>query len=272
MERITISIILAFFSIISCFAQKYTTIYTKGGQAISVAVYESDLPDYRIKEMNDECRATFPNATILSSSTVTYNCHSYAWNLSDGGSTICWIDQTNGKEPNLSKYWTDDYYFETTEQNAVKVFYYNSDHSAIVSPTVSGMYESKWGAGPLMRHAPGYGPYLNMNERKYYSHTPPSVRHGLISCSNGVGEIRKNIAAYYYADFHYRTATKMVCAIETGKGDDAVEEGYAIINETSGQSVNVTFTRAGIYEMNMRFYDKFDFLVAEYRFEPLVID
>lgn len=261
---------LAVISIINCYSQTTIKIYTKGGQPIDAFILE-EMDSTDIKNINAHYRYMFPKATILDDASQKYNCHSFAWNMSDGG-VKCWINNTINNKENLSKYWTEDYYHQTTEQNAIKIFYYNvdADHSAIVSPTVSGMYESKWGKAPLMRHAPNYGPYPHMDERRYYSNKFPIVKYGLISCSNGVGEIGVNVAAYYRADFHYRTATKMVCAIETGKGDDAVEEGYAIVNETYDNCVNVTFTRAGLYEMYFRFYDQFDELVGEYWFEPLV--
>jgi len=258
--------LLAFSSIL---AQTYTTIHTKGGQAIEVLICEK-LPDDIAQSYNEACLAEFPLATMLSSSTTTYNCHSYAWNLSDGGNLTCWINQlTSTKQPNISKYWTNDYYSETSEAKAVKVFYYQSDHSAIVSPTVSGMYESKWGAWPLMRHAPNYGPYLNMDHRKYYKHEKPSVTTGLINCSNGSGTIPKNTAADYYAQTSMAYSS-MDCTIETAKGDDAIAEGYATINSTFSNGVNVTFTRTGIYEMQFKFYNQFNELIGKFNFEPIV--
>lgn len=156
-----------------------------------------------------------------------------------------------------------------------KIHYYMSDHSAIVSTSVSGMYESKWGAGPLMRHAPNYGPYLNMDKRNYYNHfssSTPTVKTGLITCSVGSGEIGVNVAADYYADMGTSTYSTMEYSIETAKGDDAVAEGYAVINSVSKPSacINVTFARAGVYEMYLRFYNQSHQLVGEFTFEPVV--
>jgi len=54
-----------------------------------------------------------------------------------------------------------------TDADAV-IFYYNGNHSAVKS-SVAGMYESKWGPAPLMRHSPEYGPSeYNMQDRRYY--------------------------------------------------------------------------------------------------------
>ncbi len=273
---ILITICLTVLSIGTCFSQTFATIHTKGGKAIEVKIYPDFSGEYK-QAYNEEYQKRFPNATMLASSTPTYNCHSYAWNISDGGDTICWINKTTSdNKPNIANYWTNDYYSETTESNAQKVHYYLSDHSAIVSATVPGMYESKWGAMPLMRHAPGYGPYPNMDSRKYYAHfstpTTPSVKYGLIKCSNGDGLIGVNVAAGYSADMGSYSYSKMICTIETAKGDDAVAEGYAVINDTSENGVNVTFTRAGIYEMYLRFYNSFNQLVGEFTFEPIVTE
>ena len=132
-------------------------IFTKCGKPL-IAYSISEMTSQEIAELNSFTIKTYPNATFLSNSSATYNCHSYAWNVSDGGKKY-WINESS-----ISKYWTDDYYSETTEDNAVKINYYDSDHSAVVS-SVKDMYESKWGSCPLMRHAPNYGPYENMEKR-----------------------------------------------------------------------------------------------------------
>lgn len=270
MKARLITILLVALSTATCFSR--TIIHTKGGKAIEVKI-RAEMSKEEIQQYDEQYRKQFPEATMLSSSSATYNCHSYAWNLSDGGDTICWInEQTKDKEPNIANYWTNDYYSETTESNAKKIYYYKSDHSAIVSETVQGMYESKWGAMPLMRHAPGYGPYLNMNIRKYYNHIPP-ISYGVIICSYGTGEIPKGVAADYYAKFS--DPYSMVCTIETAKGDDAIAEGYAEINSTfkgNVSGVNVTFNRTGIYEMCLKFYDQSHPMVGEFNYEPIVIE
>lgn len=253
-----------------------STIYTKGGKAVEV-FFCSDMDSISKVQYNAEYQKEFPNATILASSTAKYNCHSYAWNLSDGGTTVCWINTlTTSDSPNVSNYWTDGYYYETTEANAKKIHYYKSDHSAIVSATVPGMYESKWGAMPLMRHAPNYGPYLNMNLRSYYNNTgpekKPEVKTGLITCSIGDGLVLVNQNAGYFANMGTTAYSTMEYVIETAKGDDAVEEGYAVITSIGESSVGVKFTKAGMYEMWIRFYNQRHQLVGEFTYEPIVVE
>jgi hypothetical protein len=100
----------------------------------------------------------YPQATEINapSATTTYNCHSYAWNKSEGGPTCAvayYADATNE-----SIYWTDYSYIETTEPYTSKISYTSDDHSAIQTST-QGAYISKWGDLPLMRHARDYGIY-----------------------------------------------------------------------------------------------------------------
>ncbi|MBE6263628.1 MAG: hypothetical protein E7104_06695 [Prevotella sp.] len=269
MKRKIITVLIPF-CIINSFAQTYTKIYTKGGQAINVSIRKNYEPD-DIQRINEYYSSTFPNATFLDDASKEYNCHSYAWNISDGGSLKCWINQDFMGEPNLAKYWTDDYYSETTEQNAVKVFYYNkaSDHSAIVSPTVAGMYESKWGAAPLMRHAPNYGPYPYMNQRKYYCHIVPYVVHGRVK---GSDMTRINELISYSANIDYSKNIRMEYSVETTKGDDAVEAGRAIIDDTSWSGISVTFLTIGMYDIYLRFFNQFNELVGEYYGDVFVHD
>jgi hypothetical protein len=167
MKKIIISIVL-FVSVVALYAQSTITIYTPYGKSVQ-GIILSEFSPSEIAEINAYYTAQFPNATMIGSASSAYNCHSYAWNMLNGGPTY-WINASvTGNNDNLSKYWTNDYYVQASSGTTagMKVFYYNSDHSAVVS-SVSGMYESKWGQAPLMRHAPNYGPYTNMSNRWYY--------------------------------------------------------------------------------------------------------
>lgn len=191
---------------------------------------------------------TYPNATFLSNSSATYNCHSYAWNVSDGGKKY-WINESS-----ISKYWTDDYYSETTEDNAVKINYYDSDHSAVVS-SVKDMYESKWGSCPLMRHAPNYGPYENMEKRKYYKHF---YRSDLISCEGTNNGIIKTNIDYTYSiikDIPTGNYVRYRWSIIDGKEDDATGNDKATLdyNEKNPSAV-INIKQPGLYTINCEIY------------------
>lgn len=269
MKKTILILTLAIITIAGCYAQQISTIYTKGGKPIEVLILNEFSP-HDIQIINQEFCRRFPQAVFIANASGRYNCHSYAWNISDGGETVCWINQfDSNSKPNIAKYWTNDYYWETSESNAKKVFYYNSDHSAIVSSTVPGMYESKWGQAPLMRHAPGYGPYQNMNQRKYFYEYINPVS-GLLTCSVGSGPISVNTSADYVAEMSFSDNVYKKCVIETANEKDAFELGYAIINSTFPNGVNVTFTHPGVYQMYLRFYNSSNQLIAEYWYEPVV--
>jgi hypothetical protein len=147
-----------------CYAQSTVYLYTPNGSQVT-ANQGPEMSPSEIASINAYYVSAYPNAELLADASATYNCHSYAWNLTEGGTIICWLNQS----PDLHLYWDDGSYEETTGANAVKIFYYNGDHSAVVSHTHAGKYESKWGRAPLMRHSPDYGPSIyNMQYRKYY--------------------------------------------------------------------------------------------------------
>lgn len=220
------------------------TIYTKYGNPVD-ALNISEMSSQEIEESNSYAISHYPNATFISNASATYNCHSYAWNISDGGSR-CWINAAKKLTyDNLMKYWTNDYYGQTSnENNATKIFYYKSDHSAIKS-SVAGMYESKWGRLPLMRHAPNYGPYNNMDTRYYYT---KAFHNGIIECDEGncgVGKLNTKIGHTVKA---IASGPNIILEwkVLDGKEEDAVEKGFAILEE-NGKTAFVTFKLPGLY-------------------------
>ena len=229
------------------------TIYTKYGNPVD-ALNFSDMSSQEIAESNSYAISHYPNATFISNASATYNCHSYAWNISDGGSR-CWINAAKKLTyDNLMKYWTDDYYGQTyNENNATKIFYYKSDHSAIKS-SVAGMYESKWGKLPLMRHAPNYGPYNNMDTRYYYT---KAFHNGIIECDEGncgVGILNKKLAHTVY---NMPSGSNIILEwkVLDGKEEDAVEKGFALLEE-NGTTAFITFKQPGLYTIVCEAYIK----------------
>lgn len=57
-----------------------------------IAYSINEMTSQEIAELNSFTIKTYPNATFLSNSSATYNCHSYAWNVSDGGKKY-WINE-----------------------------------------------------------------------------------------------------------------------------------------------------------------------------------
>lgn len=90
----------------------------------------------------------YDGATIIGEPDYRYNCHAYAWCISEGGDTV-WIGAYTNTAEDI--YWLDGSYIEVTEGDATKVSYHQSgNHSAIKEG--EGWYRSKWGGSFLVRH------------------------------------------------------------------------------------------------------------------------
>jgi len=121
--------------------------------------------------------------TLLAHSSTGYNCHSYAWHVSEGGDTV-WMDditEINGNYydiDNVNKYWDDGSYVETTQANHRKVFYHPEtqfDHSAVTT-SQTNWFISKWTNGPLVKHKYDNCPYWDSDVNlTYYKLSNPAI-------------------------------------------------------------------------------------------------
>ena len=233
------------------------TLTTTFGRTVIGLVGLPELSASEKSSSDSYYRRTYPSATLLASSTSSYNCHSYAWNMSERGVT-CWINGSNISQPNLdgtvsanndniSQYWFDGLYSMTIDRYAQKIYYYRGDHSAIQS-SVSGKYESKWGKGPLMRHSPTNCPSIYYSKyRSYFKKANP-----IIVCTAGVREIYVNETCTYSADgLPTGLDTSYRWEVVDNKNGDDVVGIYDTIQNESECSADVTFTRRGIYYINL---------------------
>ena len=111
---------------------------------------------------------SFSNISIVGNPTSEYNCHSWAWHLSEGNSNKVWInnEDDNGL-PNLSKYWNDGSFIKVSSSNdARNIHYYDGNHSA--DKYSSTHYISKWGYGCLVIHTPDNVPSIYLGGKNYY--------------------------------------------------------------------------------------------------------
>ena len=159
--------------------------------------FKSDVPDtYRFigqdqyfsiedsVEMAEEIYANYNGAVMVRLPTYKYNCHGYAWSVSEGGEEV-WIGKNTITAEDV--YWLDSSYVEADNiLNAKKVSYHPSgNHSAIMIN--QNLFESKWGwGGPLVRHSPNnvptkYNPNL---EKKYYKKTVLSISGSTVICDS----------------------------------------------------------------------------------------
>lgn len=153
------------------------TIQTPNGSFVPDSYYFPEFSWSEISYWNNWCTTNYPNATFLANSSNTYNCHGYAWHISQGGSNV-WIGAYFYNSEDI--YWQDGSYIEQTSQGAnQKVSYQPQDdanHSANTTST-NNIFESKWGAAALMRHSYNYCPFWlsNSSLKFYYPANPVGV-------------------------------------------------------------------------------------------------
>ena len=154
---------------------EYTTVETPQGTTVNGYYYLSDLITSTKTLLQEEMTRIYPNATVLADPTLYYNCHSYAWHSASTSNHV-WIDDP-------SAYMTDGSYthigtiatglpYPSGAVRGNRAFYDNIDdsynHSAVIYN--STLYTSKWGMGPLTRHAQAYCPYYyDTTQIKIYS-------------------------------------------------------------------------------------------------------
>ena len=128
----------------------------------------NELADY-----DEYISETYNGATRIGDPTRTYNCHAYAWRMSEGYTDPVWIGVKPRLDP-VSIYWTDGSYIEVPENVATKVVYVGN-HSAV--RINSSTYRSKWGAGPIVEHGPNdvpieYHNHNSSNPKRYFIANP----------------------------------------------------------------------------------------------------
>lgn len=143
------------------------TIYTKLHNPVNAEQCISDYSSTTINIMNSFYDDIYLNATLISSASRMYNCHSYAWYNQDTTTNNIWL-------PYPSSFKTDCYFPQTTWQAGdILVYVENGDdiHSAIIESTdgtLSGtIVISKWGDYGLYRHAANHCPYNTSNVVAY---------------------------------------------------------------------------------------------------------
>jgi hypothetical protein len=148
------------------------TIYTPNGCLVSDTDYTPEIYDSEEKTYwNQYYQELFPQNTLVGSTTSTYNCHAYAWHMTEGGSAVWMGLYTNP----TSVYWTDGSYSPASTATAagLKVSYASDNHSAVTTG-VSGEFISKWGNKVLMRHMYYNCPYT-YSTLNYYKKNQLSI-------------------------------------------------------------------------------------------------
>lgn len=146
---------------------EYRTVYTPQSSSIEGIVYYP-LSSTQYDDAMDYINS-IPDIEIVGYPTSTYNCHSYAWNISrNPNAEVVWISENDRNyNPNLQKYWTDGSYIEVSGSSTAEIIHYTEDHSA--EKHSSSLYKSKWGANCLVIHAPNNVPSIYGTSGDYYS-------------------------------------------------------------------------------------------------------
>lgn len=156
--KIVFKLVLLFIFTENVFSQ----IYTPEGQGVTTS-----SPSRNFKEASwwfDNIIDYYSlNATIVDESDGSYNCHGYAWVLTEGGDKVVLKDDQEFKYFGDSSYSNDGdpSYLEITDSSIATHACYEpaKDHSIRViqddypiSDSSTQIHVSKWGDGPLVRH------------------------------------------------------------------------------------------------------------------------
>ncbi|WP_287620184.1 T9SS type A sorting domain-containing protein [Parabacteroides sp.] len=143
-----------------------TTIYTPNGTAVPVLkLVGGELTKDQKEQTRDDWMTLYSNRIIyVSESTFSYNCHAYAWYISEGKNDNVWLEN----DP-VAHFWRDgSYVYTTTPTESCKVYFLGGNHSAVMtSYDGSLLYKSKWGEGPVFIHSKDDCPY-GYESMEYY--------------------------------------------------------------------------------------------------------
>ncbi len=178
--NITIGEVIGDYQIVGRLTPKGSTVYA--GQLIG-----SDINAYMKAFYRNEAEYNY-GALYVSEATRQYNCHAYAWHISQGhANDYVWIG--NGYDSISAKqreniYWEDSSYIEVPEAIATHISYdeVSADHSAVKYD--SSRYISKWGAWPLVIHLPNEVPYDTSQPKKYYIRNNLSISGSSALCDS----------------------------------------------------------------------------------------
>ncbi len=177
------------------------TVYTPNGSEVLCTWEFAEASDEELSHwysiIEDYIAEENLDAEIVDSASRRYNCHAYAWHMTEGGGEI-WIGAFgSGTECPTEEeaqwvediYWTDGSYYEVsglnpsdvTASHASKVNWplpYNDggNHSAVTTDE-AGYFISKWGPYPLVEHWWSDCPY-NSSLLRFYQRYDPNLAVG----------------------------------------------------------------------------------------------
>ncbi len=189
MKKLVLFALFQTFVILKVYSQDRADIYTPKGDNVEAYRITSEWSENYRGYYDNYYSQAYPNATLILtyggySTTKKFNCHAYAWHISEGGE-YRWIGFYRDSDEDI--YWTGGSYTEVSPvYPGGKVSYGSYDHSAtIADPLIygSGWFVSKWGNKVLMRHQYDDCPYTSTN-LKYYKLNPNMTGSTNLLCYN----------------------------------------------------------------------------------------
>jgi hypothetical protein len=242
-----ILILTLFISSLSSFADYRADITTPNGSI--VAAWIMDDMSISSKAYSDSYwSSVYPNAQMLPtfdgySSTYRFNCHGYAWHMSELSNPLSsarWIGRDNAIDEDI--YWTDGSYIEVSAPTyPAKVTWPESINHSAITTDQPGWFISKWGAVPLMRHKwddTPYAPYSS-SDLKYYVRNIPSQS----IVSGGIYSVVSALDSTYEIGAHELTFSRLTAKgpIQLQRNDTAYGFYYGWQFNGSGENYTIKF-------------------------------
>ena len=132
--------------------------------AILARLSLQEYPESELNAFESEVENNYPNVTLLSSATIMYNCHSYAWYSQDVDTNNYWIDDPS------AFYEDHSYCIVSTPQVGDIICYFDNKgtadtsddlniHSGIVTAVLSGQSNNVCGTADLVTVTSKWGGY-----------------------------------------------------------------------------------------------------------------
>lgn len=222
-----------------------TTVKTYFGASL-IGWKREDVSETEIVNMNNAALAQYPNALLRYSATAKYNCHSFAWHSHNPNTNDVWINSEESGILQLSKYWTDDLYVQTSASDGIRAYYPNGDHSAIVLP--NGKFLSKWGMWPVMEHDWNYGPYITTGMRYFNYRNDPLYKLTVTGPTyTMLGDTASFSVSSNYPDMTYSWTVAYMDSLDTSAGT------YEVV-APGGASCQLKFNQYGLYKITFYGY------------------
>jgi hypothetical protein len=247
MKTTIISVIL--WTLLVLIVNSQENVYTPKGHIVD-ADYESggDYTDSERDSLDQVWSEAYPNAQLVMtygghSTTRLFNCHGYAWHVSEGGAYV-WIGM--GLYGDMETiYWNDfqdpSYISTPSAYYPGGKAYYSHNHSAVVAnPAVYGQdwVVSKWGQFVLMAHQKEDCPWDD-GAIVYYKLNPKMTGETTLLCYNVQRPFTTDITHMPSANFVWTKGSYL--ATVTGGGIHDYQ--YTVKGAGNGSTyVNLTFT------------------------------